>query len=131
MTIEEKRRLVHEHCSDTLCSECPLRCQEWVNKHPTHGCLVIGDASEGELDRALEIFACNQKESNAVNHPSHYNQGKYECIEVMVETFGIEAAKNFCLLNAFKYIWRAGEKNGREDIEKAIWYLNKYLEVSE
>ena len=33
----------------------------------------------------------------------------------MVETFGKEATQNFCLLNAFKYIWRAGEKNGIED----------------
>ena len=64
-----------------------------------------------------------------VNSPAHYNQGKYECIDVMVETFGIEAAKHFCLLNAFKYIWRTGEKNGREDIEKAVWYLNKFLEL--
>ena len=37
-----------------------------------------------------------------VDHPAHYRQGKYECIEVMVETFGIEATKNFCLLNVFK-----------------------------
>ena len=64
-----------------------------------------------------------------VNSPRHYNQGKFECIDVMVETFGIEAVKNFCLLNAFKYIWRTGEKNGREDIEKAVWYLNKFLEL--
>ena len=64
-----------------------------------------------------------------VNSPAHYNQGKFECIDVMVETFGIEATKHFCLLNAFKYIWRTGEKNGREDIEKAVWYLNKHLEL--
>lgn len=67
--------------------------------------------------------------AEAVNHPSHYNQGKYECVDVMVETFGKEAAKNFCLLNAFKYVWRTGEKNGKEDIKKAIWYLNKILEL--
>ena len=64
-----------------------------------------------------------------VNHPGHYNQGKFECIEVMIEVFGIEAVKHFCLLNAFKYNWRTGEKNGNEDIEKGIWYLNKYLEL--
>ena len=64
-----------------------------------------------------------------VNHPSHYNQGKFECIDVMVETFGIEATKNFCLLNAFKYVWRTNKKNGKEDIEKAVFYLNKLLEL--
>lgn len=65
----------------------------------------------------------------AVNHPAHYNQGKYECIDVMLETFGVEATQNFCLLNAFKYIWRTGEKNGVEDIKKAKWYLEKYIEL--
>lgn len=67
--------------------------------------------------------------AETVNHPSHYNQGKFECIEVMLETFGKEATKNFCLLNVFKYIWRAGDKNGREDIKKAVWYLDKFLEL--
>lgn len=66
-----------------------------------------------------------------VNHPSHYNQGKYECIDVMVETFGKEAVQNFCLLNAFKYIWRTNEKNGMEDVKKATWYLNKLVDLEE
>lgn len=67
---------------------------------------------------------------DAVNHPQHYCTGKYECIDVMIEIFGIEAAKTFCLLNAFKYNYRSGRKNGRQDIEKAVWYSNKYLELS-
>ena len=25
-----------------------------------------------------------------VDHPSHYNQGKFECIDVMVEVFGVD-----------------------------------------
>ena len=69
-------------------------------------------------------------ESN-VNHPVHYQGGKFECIEVMVEVFGKEAVRNFCKLNAFKYLWRERRKNGQEDIEKAIWYLTKYHEIGE
>lgn len=65
-----------------------------------------------------------------VNHPEHYNVGKYECIDVMVELFGIEATQNFCELNAFKYLWRGDRKqNKSKDIEKAKWYLDKYLEL--
>ena len=67
--------------------------------------------------------------NDPVNHPTHYETGKFECIEVMQEAIGIEAVKGFCLCNAFKYIYRSGRKNGREDIQKAIWYLNKYLEL--
>lgn len=64
-----------------------------------------------------------------VNHPSHYETGKFECIEVMEEVFGIEELKSFCICNAFKYLYRHKRKNGIEDIDKAIWYLNKFKEL--
>lgn len=67
--------------------------------------------------------------SDNVNHPSHYETGKFECIDVMVEILGAEATKNFCVCNAFKYIYRHKRKNGLEDIQKAIWYLNKAVEL--
>ena len=66
-----------------------------------------------------------------VNHPSHYETGKFECIDVMLETQGEEAVKNFCLCNALKYIYRHQRKNGVEDIKKAKWYIDKFLELSE
>lgn len=64
-----------------------------------------------------------------VNHPAHYETGKYECIDVMQEVFGTEAVKHFCQCNAFKYVYRMNRKNGAEDAQKAIWYLNKYVEM--
>lgn len=67
--------------------------------------------------------------SDNVNHPSHYETGKFECIDVMVETQGIQATKDFCVCNALKYIYRHRRKNGLEDIQKAIWYLNKAVEL--
>lgn len=66
-----------------------------------------------------------------VNHPSHYETGQFECIDVMVETQGVEAVKNFCLCNAFKYLYRTKRKNGLEDVTKAAWYLNKFIELEE
>jgi hypothetical protein len=66
-----------------------------------------------------------------VNHPAHYETGNFECIDVMVETQGKEAVKDFCICNAFKYLYRHRAKNGMEDIKKAIWYLNKYVELSD
>ena len=65
-----------------------------------------------------------------VNHPSHYETGKYECIEVMEEVYGPEAVKDFCLCNAFKYLYRTNRKNGVEDLKKAQWYINRYLKLS-
>lgn len=65
-----------------------------------------------------------------VNHPPHYTSGGLECIEAMVAALGSDAVKSFCLCNAFKYIWRSSNKNGIEDIQKANWYLAKYLDLS-
>lgn len=65
-----------------------------------------------------------------VNHPEHYT-GKYECLDVMIETQGIDAVLDFCICNAFKYIYRHRKKNGIEDIRKAQWYINKYIEIVE
>lgn len=70
-------------------------------------------------------------EKEKVNHPSHYNQGGAECIEVMIETQGVEAVKNFCVCNAFKYLWRHNQKNGIEDLKKSLWYLDKFFELEE
>ena len=68
---------------------------------------------------------------DVVNHPSHYESGKFECIEVMEEVMGVEAVKNFCICNAFKYLYRHKRKNGLEDIKKAKWYLDHYIKLSE
>ena len=60
-----------------------------------------------------------------VNHPSYYNTGRIEVID-FIEDQGL----NFNLGNAVKYISRAGKKDTkkfREDLEKAIWYLNREL----
>lgn len=64
-----------------------------------------------------------------VNHPRHYETGKYECIDVMTETQGKDAVYEFCICNAFKYLYRHRRKNNVEDIKKAIWYLNKAIEL--
>ena len=67
---------------------------------------------------------------NNVDHPSHYQGNKYECIEVMRDVFGDEAVKTWIELNIFKYAWRADKKNGKEDIEKIAWYSNYYSKMN-
>jgi hypothetical protein len=58
--------------------------------------------------------------NDVVNHPSHYTSQEVECIEITQNL-------NFLLGNAVKYIWRFQDKNGREDLEKAKWYLKRQL----
>lgn len=67
-----------------------------------------------------------------VNHPAHYcREGGMECIDEMILLFGIEEVLSFCKLNAYKYRYRAADKNGTEDLAKSDWYLNKYKELKE
>lgn len=62
--------------------------------------------------------------NDKVNHPEHYSMCSIECIDMMKLIFGNEAVGDFCLMNAFKYIWRCKFKGGFEDLDKAEWYLD-------
>lgn len=72
-------------------------------------------------------------DDDKVNHPTHYlsfRKDGIECIDAMVSAFGTTAVAHFCICNAFKYLWRHPSKGYMEDIEKAMWYLNKYKELN-
>ena len=68
-----------------------------------------------------------------VDHPLHYNMsGRKECIVEMEELFGVQNVSVFCYLNAYKYLYRVGLKDGNsaeQDIAKAEWYLNHISEL--
>ena len=84
------------------------------------------------FEEACQIIRAYSEHANDnVNHPKHYESGKYECIDVMVEAIGLEDVKGFCLCNALKYIYRCTKKHITpvEDVQKAIWYLQKFLEL--
>ncbi len=53
-----------------------------------------------------------------VQKPKHYNShpSGIQCIE-------ITRHMNFNLGNAIKYLWRTDHKNGVQDLEKAVWYI--------
>ena len=73
-----------------------------------------------------------EKQSDAVNHPSHYaSDSGLEAIEVIEAFFH----GNAFLANTFKYIARAGKKGGEaqrlEDLRKARWYLEREIKRGE
>jgi len=63
--------------------------------------------------------------NDPVHRPKHYTDhpSGIECIQITEHM-------TFCLGNAVKYIWRANLKNEspKQDLEKAIWYLERELE---
>lgn len=102
---------------------------DWGNGTPTEDALYltqwkhIGAIS---IDHALDAIGLLRKvdpEIDLVNHPPHYKShpSGIECITI-AEHF------NFCLGNAIKYIWHAGEKGSQlEDLKKARWYLDREI----
>ena len=87
----------------------------------------INDIFGGEFIIMFEI-----EEKEMVNHPSHYNMGKYECLDVVKELVkdmkGIEATLFF---NAFKYLWRYKQKNGLQDLKICEFYLKELISLNE
>lgn len=66
----------------------------------------------------------NNSNSDPVNHPSHYTShpSGIECIQ-------ITEWMNFNLGNAVKYLWRADHKDNKvQNLQKAIWYINREIQ---
>lgn len=75
----------------------------------------------GEIDKA-------EQANDSVNSPSHYKVGGIETIDF------IEAKQlGYHLGNVVKYVSRAGHKapNPLRDVQKAKWYLDRYVEELE
>ena len=68
-----------------------------------------------------------KKIDQVVNSPSHYLSGDIECIDAMVSAFGEDQVRIYAKINAFKYLWRAGKKEGATDTDlaKANWYTKR------
>jgi hypothetical protein len=61
-------------------------------------------------------------------NPSHYKQGKVECIDAIeAATINKKGLNAVCTANVIKYIWRFEQKGGVEDLKKAQWYLNRMI----
>ena len=68
------------------------------------------------------------KKSDPVNSPSHYKSDNgIECSDAMVAAFGRDAVNTYCKIASFKYLWRAGKKDGNaedQDMAKMHWYAS-------
>lgn len=68
---------------------------------------------------------------NTVAHPKHYS-GKIECIDCIESAVSeLNGFEGFLAGNVIKYVFRFKRKNGKEDLQKAEWYLSKLMEMQE
>ena len=125
MTRGEKLNILNRYCDNRTCgTDCFMQsiCRDNYNDE---------DFTDEQLDFAMSHLCPNGDNSeDIINKPKHYNrEGAMECIDEMQLIFGTEAVKYFCLCNAWKYRYRATEKNGDEDLAKSDFYIKKYKEL--
>lgn len=66
-----------------------------------------------------------------VNHPKHYETyiDGLETIDIIYAALGPERFEGYCRGNVIKYLLRAEQKNGVEDLEKAAVYLDWEINI--
>ncbi|MDI3233336.1 DUF3310 domain-containing protein [Staphylococcus pasteuri] len=74
-----------------------------------------------KLDESIEV--------DMINQPPHYTYGNIEIIDMIEQvTAQYPPELAFAIGSAIKYIARANHKNGKEDIDKAKWYLQRVFD---
>jgi len=84
--------------------------------------------SKSDLDKWAK------ENKDLVNHPPHYNKGKYETIEVIDDAIDEAPTTQigYSQGNVIKYILRMWHKGkALEDAKKAKWYLDKIINLLE
>jgi mRNA interferase MazF len=116
--------------STTLIGECVACCNAEemaeIDRGLQRSLGLIGDKATTAPQITVSASIVKNRCSDAVNHPSHYTDGKIEVIDY------IEDKKlGYHLGNAVKYISRAGKKDPAktvEDLQKAAWYIQREIE---
>jgi hypothetical protein len=86
-------------------------------------------AGQGPVDEFLEEFRLD----DPVNNPEHYTIGSIETIDYITDVLGEYHAAIFCHGNVLKYTGTRlfGKGKPIQDAKKAVWYLNKMIELLE
>ena len=87
-----------------------------------------------ELEREMKQELETAQVNDPVNHPAHYNFGKFEILEVILEVVkGLPPDEAYLVGQIIKYIggrYRRKEKP-IQDVKKAQFYMDKLVEVVE
>tara|TARA_R100001244_G_scaffold124453_1_gene94287 strand:- start:1456 stop:1905 length:450 start_codon:yes stop_codon:yes gene_type:complete len=112
---------------------CGTDCKNRVNNPRRYNC---NDANFAPLTNGKELrfeMPLREdsipvlKELDTIN-PSHYTNGKVECIDAIKSAVTNKRPEEAVLVgNIIKYLWRYEEKGGIESINKAKWYLDDLI----
>lgn len=61
-------------------------------------------------------------------NPQHYQRNGMECIDaIKAAVQNLSGAEAFETGSAIKYLWRWKEKGGKDDLKKAVWFINDMI----
>jgi hypothetical protein len=102
-------------------------CQQDVGAYYiTHGGTKVCGSCYLEENTIYKGSTMQIVKSDNIN-PDHYKSGGIELIDVLEAKLGLQGFKGFLAGNVLKYVVRYDKKNGVEDLQKALWYLNKLI----
>lgn len=91
-----------------------------------------GQDDDDLIFKLVESGVSSSDEPQDAINPSHYKHNGIETIDYMKAVSTEEEFKGHLRLTAIKYISRLGKKDcPKQEIKKAVWYLNKLLEEYE
>ena len=133
-TLEELEQVAKEHLDSTTDEEVGEvlgeQLQDVINLAEAYEELKKNYIRmQEEADKRVEGDGGEDK-----TNPDYYKTRELESIEIMELKHGTRATMAFCILTSERYEYRVGNKqiqegNAQLDIEKADWYLEKYLEL--
>ena len=98
----------------------------WQSKSCS-SCKYINTDMEAEPCAACKNYSHWKPDEDDVNHPAHYTQGGIECIDAIKASMTPDEYAGYLKGNIQKYLWRYENKGGVQDLEKAMWYLDRLI----
>lgn len=114
--------------NDDPTPEC-LQCRQ-KNNWQSKCCASCKHDSENPFEEPCSTcknYSHWKPDEDDVNHPDHYTQGGIECIDAIRASMTPDEYAGYLKGNIQKYLWRYEHKGGVQDLEKAMWYLDRLI----
>lgn len=99
-------------------------------------CKYCGEPFTSGMEVVIHEQACEKRRIEVLDkkdniNPTHYNKGKKDLIEMWYQTMTLEQFRGSMKSNIIKYTMRYENKNGVEDLNKAIEYIERLKKYEE
>lgn len=78
---------------------------------------------------AMERSSGSILQADKAVRPDYYIRNGLECYDVQRASMGLVKYQGYLEGCAQKYLWRWEQKNGKQDLQKAVEYLSKLIET--